>query len=101
MIAYQLSPAALDDIDEILSYLAEQASPSVASRTEDRLFAAFEELAQTPGLGHLRSDLTSLPVHFFALDPYLIVHQRNAKPLAILAVLHGSRDLKKLLPHRL
>ncbi len=96
--SYQISPAALDDIDDIFVHLEKNASSEVAERTGDRLFSAFNLLAKHPGLGHRRSDLTSLPVYFFTLPPYLIVYGRQTDPLAIVAVLHSSRDLPKLLP---
>lgn len=56
----------------------------------------FEKLAQNPGLGHKRSDLTSQPVLVFALYSYMVVY-RPQKPLEIARVLHGKRDLKRIL----
>ncbi len=65
-----------------------------------RFVIAFGGLAEFPGKGHLREDLTSLPLHFFLLDTYLIVYNRAASPLAIHAVLHTSRDVRSLLRKR-
>jgi hypothetical protein len=45
-------------------------------------------------------DLTKLPVRFWTLPKYpnyMIVYNPHARPLAILRVLHGMRDLKRLL----
>jgi plasmid stabilization system protein ParE len=53
-------------------------------------------LAQNPRLGHKRSDLTSHPVLFFTVYSYMIVY-RPGMPLEIVRVLHGNRDLKRIL----
>jgi plasmid stabilization system protein ParE len=57
-------------------------------------------LAESPLQGHLRRDLTKRPVRFWTLPKYpnyLIVYNPDARPLAIVRVLHGMRDLKRLL----
>lgn len=67
MSAFALSPEAEGDLWLIWSYLARQSGILVADRIEAELFAAFELLAQTPGLGHRRTDLTGNSVFFFAV----------------------------------
>jgi plasmid stabilization system protein ParE len=59
-----VSPLAADDLNLIWLYLAEEASEEFADRTLVKLADGFAELADTPGLGHLRADLTRLPLHF-------------------------------------
>ena len=59
MSAYVVSAEAIEDIFQIWCYLAEHATLDVANRIEDELYAAFESLAEMPGKGHKRSDLTS------------------------------------------
>jgi plasmid stabilization system protein ParE len=54
---------------------------------------AFEGLAGLPGKGHKRSDLTSR-------DQYMIVYRRTAS-LEIVAILHGKRDIKRLLERQM
>jgi plasmid stabilization system protein ParE len=50
---------------------------------------AFDLLAKAPSLGHLREDLTSLPVRFWPVGDYRV----QAKAIEIVAVTQGSRDL--------
>ena len=63
MTMYVLSAAAEADLDAIWEYIALD-NVDAADRWIGRLFAAFEALAQTPGMGHKREDLTSFPVYF-------------------------------------
>lgn len=100
MTPYKLSESASDDLREIVAYLAEHAGEDTALRTEDGLFAKFESLAEYPGQGHRRADLTPLPLLFFTVDQYLIVYQSDISPIVIHAVFHGARDVKRHLKHR-
>jgi plasmid stabilization system protein ParE len=38
---------------------------------EESLYAAFNSLAQNPGIGHLRDDLLPRTIHFYYADPYM------------------------------
>ena len=59
--------------------------------------AAFCLLASHPQAGHLRSDLTPLPVKFWPVFSYLIVYDPGARPLAIVRALHGRQDVAAIL----
>ena len=61
---------------------------------------AFEGLADVPGKGHTRPDLNSRDVLFFSVYQYMIVYRRT-EVVEIVAVLHGKRDLKRLLRTRM
>ena len=52
-----------------------------------------------PGKGHKRPDLTSRDVLFFSVYQYMIVYRRT-ELVEIVAVLHGKRDVKRLLKTR-
>jgi antitoxin ParD1/3/4/toxin ParE1/3/4 len=54
-------------------------------------------LASNPESGHLRQDLTPLPVKFWPVFSYLIVYDPAARPVAIVRVLHGRRDVESIL----
>jgi antitoxin ParD1/3/4/toxin ParE1/3/4 len=54
-------------------------------------------LAEAPGLGHLRDDLTDEPLRFWAVYSYLIVYRPETDPLEIVRVLHGARDVRAVL----
>ncbi len=49
-----------------------------------------------PGMGHKRRDLTNRDVLFWPVHSYLITYQPSS-PLRIVRVVHGRRDVKKLL----
>ena len=96
MTEFVLAPAAEDDLFQIWRYLYESSTLAIADRVEKELYGVFSELAATPGQGHTRTDLTSHPVLFFTLYSYMVVY-RLGTPLEIVRVLHGKRDLKRIL----
>ena len=58
---------------------------------------AMQRLADNPGIGHLRPDLTDQDVRFWSVFKYLVIYRPETKPLQIARVLHGKRDVKRLL----
>lgn len=96
MTGYIVAPDADDDIYRIWRFLYTSASLDTANRVEAELYAAFSDLARAPGQGHQRSDLTSHPVLFFTVYSYMIVY-RVRTPLEIVRVLHGNRNVKRIL----
>jgi len=70
----------------------------------DRVEAVIKEqivfLARNPGAGHWRRDLTNEAVRFFPVYSYLIVYRPETKPLQVVAILHGRRDVDGILKKR-
>jgi plasmid stabilization system protein ParE len=99
MDAYLLSPGALGDLQGIWDFIASDNVGS-ADRVLDELFDAFEKLAQWPRQGHTRSDLTNRHVRFWPVDSYLVVYREDPAPLQIVAVLHGARDIPRVMRDR-
>jgi plasmid stabilization system protein ParE len=64
---YFISPAAEQDIDEIVTYIAQE-NPNAAHQFLDSLYDAMEKLSDNPLLGHLREDLTEKPVRFWTFN---------------------------------
>jgi toxin ParE1/3/4 len=81
---------------EILDHLADE-SESAAVRVRDAVYDAVGKLAESPGIGHTRQDLTDRPLKFWSVFSYLVVYDPESRPLTIIAVLHGARDVEKLL----
>ena len=100
MKSYLIAPEAEDDLQQIWRYLLGEAGLAVANRVQGELVDAFESLANLPGKGHKRSDLTGRDVLFFSVYQYMIVYRRQAT-VEIVAVLHGKRNVKRLLKGRL
>ena len=91
-----LTPAADEDINEIWDYIARD-NIEAADRVVDALEAAFRLLAVGPTLGHYREDLADKRHRFHPVYSYLIVYRWETRPLQIIRVLHGARDVRSLL----
>lgn len=63
VILYQLTPEAEDDLFEIWLHIAND-NRRDADRVETAIYRACESLAVAPLHGHLRPDLTHLPLRF-------------------------------------
>jgi plasmid stabilization system protein ParE len=99
---YLLSRECRDDLFELWSYLASHADIELAGRVESVLFDRFAPLARSPGIGHSRQDLTSLPVLFYRAHPYqyMIIYRRTQSSIEIIALLHARRDMTEILDQR-
>lgn len=99
MTPYEISAEAQNDLFEIWQRIA-QDSIDLANRIEGEFYDLFEALARMPGQGHTRKDLTNQAVLFFPLYFFLVAYQPDVKPLRIMAVLTGKRNLKNILKER-
>ncbi len=93
---YQLSAEAQNDLFEIWSRIAVN-SAELADRIEGEFYELFTSLGRMPGQGHTRRDLTRRPVLFFPLYSFLVVYQPEVKPIRIMVVIRGRRNVKRLL----
>ena len=96
---FQFTPRALNDLSEIWAYIAEK-NIGAANRVESAIFSACHSLARRPLIGSKRSEITSLPVRFWTISRfpnYIVVYRPETKPLQIVAVLQGNRNIKALL----
>ena len=73
----------------------------MAERVESVIRDKILFLAENPGAGRSRKDLTDEPVKFLPVYSYLIVYRPDKKPVEVVAILHGSRNLEPLLKDRL
>jgi plasmid stabilization system protein ParE len=96
---YILSDDADRDLDGIWEYIADD-SVDGADQWIGKLFDAFEAIAETPGIGHTRSDLTTHPVLFWPVGAYLIIYRAATRPVEIVAVTQGARDIPAFLHRR-
>jgi plasmid stabilization system protein ParE len=96
---YILSEDADRDLDEIWDYIAED-SIDAADRWIGRLFDAFDAIGKTPGMGHKREDLTAYAVLFWSVGAYLVIYRAKSRPIEIVAVTQGARDIPSFLHHR-
>ena len=96
MSRFVLTPAARADLTEIFDYIA-QDSPDAAHRVVEELRTAMKKLARMPEMGHFRRDLASEPLRFWPVYSYLIIYRPEARPLQVVRVLHGARDVRRSL----
>jgi len=97
---YVLDVDAEHDLNEIWEYI-QQDSIDAADRWIDKLFDTFESLAQTPGMGHKREDLTAFPILFWPVGAYLILYRVQAEWIEIVAVTQGARNIPSFLSQRI
>ncbi|MEP6664571.1 MAG: type II toxin-antitoxin system RelE/ParE family toxin [Verrucomicrobiota bacterium] len=93
---YFYSPEARCDLLEIWDFIALD-DLDTADRIEREIQEAISILVRNPQLGHLRRDLTSKPVRFWPIYSYLIIYDPAARPLEVVRILSGYRDLVTLL----
>jgi toxin ParE1/3/4 len=98
---YVLAPKAALDLVQIWRYIKQQSSVAMADRVESVIRERIVFLAGTPGAGHWRNNLTEQPVKFIPVYSYLIVYRPETKPLQIVSILHGHRNVERILKARL
>lgn len=98
-LRFVLTPAAQEDLDSIWDHIAER-NIDAADHVLEEMRRALMLLAENPGIGHARDDVTERPLKFWGVYSYLIVYDPASEPLRVLAVLHGARDLEPLIKER-
>jgi plasmid stabilization system protein ParE len=93
---YVLTAAARADLSEIAEFIR-QDSPGAARRVVESLREAMANLARMPEMGHVREDLAPTPLRFWPVFSYLIIYRPESRPLQVLRILHGARDVRSLL----
>ena len=89
-MSYRLSALAEQDLEEIWSYVAEDASLTTADRLIDAIFARFELLVEQPRMGRNRPEFGE-GVRSLVVESY-VIYYRDDGDLLIARVLHGRRD---------
>ena len=87
---YRLSALAERDLDEIWSFVAEDASPITADRLVDAIVERFELLAEQPRMGRLRPEFGA-GVRSLTVENHVIYYRHDGDVL-IARILHGRRD---------
>lgn len=97
--SYRLTPKAAEGLWRIVQFVAERFDQDIAERVLDQLEEAFERLAEHPGIGHRRTDLTAeADVRFWSVGPTVIAFRERPGCIEVLCVEPGQRDWEKLLP---
>src|ERR1017187_5829479 len=96
-----LAPEAALDLVQIWRYIKKESSVEMADRVETVIREKMVFLGQMPGAGHQRKNPTDHDVRFFLVYSYLIVYRPHPRPLQVVSVLHGRRDVEHILKNRL
>jgi plasmid stabilization system protein ParE len=89
---FRLTPAARNDLRDIFLDIAED-SPDAARRLQAEFYEVLQSLARSPGTGHYHEELLSRNYRFWNFYSYVIAYVWEAKPIQVIAVVHGARDL--------
>jgi antitoxin ParD1/3/4 len=102
MSVYALTPLAKADIFDTWSYIAED-SEDAANRVEQAIYDACAFVADAPMRRHSRPDLTTRSLRFWTVTRYpnyTVVYRPETIPLQVVAVLHGRRNIRRILKQR-
>jgi plasmid stabilization system protein ParE len=91
---FVLTPEAEADALAIWEYVADETSEHAADRVVARIYDECEKLVAAPGMGHSRPDLLDERHRFWSVWSYLIVYRWQTRPLEVIAIVHGARDLE-------
>ncbi|MDB6039674.1 MAG: hypothetical protein JWM99_3515 [Verrucomicrobiales bacterium] len=96
MADFFYSQEARRDLLGIWEFIA-QGDLDAADRVEREIEQAIAMLVENPELGHTRRDLTSIPIRFWPVYSYLLIYDPETRPLEIVRILSGYRDITDLL----
>ncbi len=89
---FRLTPNAREDLREILLDIADD-SPDTAERIRAELYTGLQALGKTPGIGHYHDELLSRRYRFWNFYSWVVAYDWEAKPIQVIAVVHGARSL--------
>ena len=94
---YRLTETAEAELAEILLSVADRDGVERALHVHDRFVRAFELLAAQRGSGTTRPTLTGEHVRWWFVFKWVVIYDPESSPISILRVIHGARDLERLL----
>lgn len=97
MSGYLLTPAADTDLEEIWQHVNGSGGAARANALDDEPHAALQRLGEFPDIGRPRDDLADERLRVWAVFSFLIVYRPETRPVQIIRVLHGARDIQALM----
>ena len=89
---FVLTPEAKRDLERILLDIADD-SPDAAERVRSELFEGLRRLGRSPGIGHFHGELLGRKYRFWNFYSYVVAYAWEAKPIRVIGVVHGAREL--------
>ncbi len=99
MNSYHLTEFAALSLEEIIRYIAIN-SPVHANKVRHEILKCCQLVADRPNLGKCRTDLAPIPIRMKSVTRYpnyLVFYVPETQPLQILDILHGKRNLPRIL----
>lgn len=103
MSSIRWASAAVDDLSEIVTYIAED-SPSAATAFVERVDRAVEQLQKQPRSGRIVPELEHHSVTRYReviLSPWRLFYRYDRDVVFVLAIIDGRRDIQDVLLRRL
>ncbi|HWE94301.1 MAG TPA: type II toxin-antitoxin system RelE/ParE family toxin [Tepidisphaeraceae bacterium] len=91
----KVTPRAKLDLFAIWEYIADD-SMEAADKVVAKIKSEFGKLAEMPGMGHRRIEVSDERYRFWKVYSYLIVYRIDTSPIQIVRVVSGYRDIGKL-----
>jgi plasmid stabilization system protein ParE len=93
----ELAPAAQDEIEDIVEFIAVD-SPTAANRVRVAIGEAIVRIGEWPSIGHTREDLTTRPVRFWnVMGRYTLVYESDDTSVRVLRVFGPGQDIARRL----
>jgi len=94
-IKIKYTPVAIDDMDEIFSYISKE-NADAAELMLEKISAKVNRLSKFPNMGSVLSDeeytLIQQGYRFIIAQPYMIFYRIIKNTIIISRILHGRRD---------
>jgi toxin ParE1/3/4 len=92
---FRLTKPAIQDIEEIADYIAQQSGLEQSENFLSKLESKFSKIVNFPLIGRKRDEILT-NIRTIPLDKYLILYMPIGDDIEILRVVSGYRDLSKL-----
>lgn len=99
MKRYILTDQATLDLEQIWEHIADD-NIDAADKVRNEIRDALDLLARVPGLGHPRQDVRNPRYRFWVVYSYVIAYFPDTKPLEVVRIVHGARNLKRMFKGR-
>ena len=93
----RINQEAEQDLEDIAYYIA-SANRSASEQLIDEFHRVFDLLAEHPGIGRARPEL-SARLRSFVVGSYLVFYRHTTTTLTIVRVIQGSRELPSFFRH--
>jgi len=86
------SNPAVDDLEQIVQYIARDSHTYVAA-VAGRILDSIDRLADFPGMGRVVPEFEEDAIRELIVYPYRVIYRVGTDRIVIAAIIHGARDL--------